>query len=119
MPPPTEAVQVEEPPVVMLEGEAEHDPEIAGTTLTVAAEVAEPPAPVQVRVYVVVDPGETATVPDGGATAPTPLMLAEVEFVQEYVSAELLPATIEVGFAESEAVGTALPACVAVAQVAS
>ena len=66
-----------------------------------------PPVPVTVRVYVVVDVGETIFDPFT-ATAPMPLSSdTEVAFVVDHVSVDELPLTIEVGLAENVAVGAA------------
>ncbi len=69
-----------------------------------------PPAPVQVRVYVVLLPGETDTVPPEAEILPAPLsILAEVLLVQEAVRLVELPAVMLAGEAERVAVGAADP----------
>lgn len=49
--------------------------------------------------------GETETVPDMALAVENPVPVHEVAFVEDQVSAELLPVTIEVGLAERVAVG--------------
>ncbi len=78
-------------------------------TVTVAVAVAEPPTPVHVSVYVVEELGETELVPAVASTVPTLLsMEADVALVQECVSADVAPAEIDAGNAESVAVGVAV-----------
>lgn len=50
--------------------------------------------------------GETDVVPLVADTVPTEDMEAEVAFVQECVSADALPVTMEVGLAVKDAVGS-------------
>jgi len=78
-----------------------------GTTVTVACSVCVPPGPVRVSVYVVVDEGETLTLPPpGGVTPPTPLsIVAPVALLPDHVSVEELPTPIVAGDAENEPVG--------------
>ena len=86
VPPDAVAVQVADCPAVVLVGETEHEAVRVGVTVTVAVAEEAPAAFVQVRVYVVDDPGETETVPDvGSERAGAPLsMEAEVaELVHE------------------------------------
>ena|SRR5271157_6103537 len=81
-------------------------------TVTVALATGEvPPAPVQVMEYVVVTVGETDVepeVPDAVKLVPEQL----VALVLLHVSVDDCPLVMEVGFAESVAVGTGFPACV-------
>lgn len=81
----------------------------AGRIVTVAPQVAEPPAPVTVPVYVVVVTGETDVEPDAvGVTVPMLLlMLKLVAFVVVHESEDELPLAIEVGVAVSVQVGAA------------
>lgn len=74
-------------------------------TVTMAAAVAVPPAPMTVMLYVVVCCGVTIIVPDG-CTAPIPLSIcAEVALVEDHVSVALCPAFTVVGLAENVTVG--------------
>jgi len=75
-------------------------------TVTVTCFVVVPPAPVAVSVYVVVAVGETTMDPFTG-WLPIPLSIDTlVAFVVDHVSVEDWPATIDVGLAEKDAVGT-------------
>jgi hypothetical protein len=78
---------------------------VLAPTLTVAAAVADPPAPVAVIVYVVVAVGLTDLVPDV-PTAPIPLsIVTEVAFVLDQVNVDDCPEVMVVGLADSVTVG--------------
>jgi hypothetical protein len=78
---------------------------MAAATVMVTGEVAVVVEPEQVSVYVVVTAGETEIpVVLEVATLPMPLsILHDVALVDVHVSVEDAPATIEIGFAESNA----------------
>ena len=84
----------------MLVGLAVKVPVGGGTIVTVAcaAEVFEPPGPVSARVYVVVDDGETLSVPE--VASDVPLMVALVAFEVDQDSVEVPPAAIDAGLAD-------------------
>ena len=88
----------------------------AGVTVTVAARVIVPPAPVIVAVYVVVVVGDTdREPPETGVTDPMPWSMEMlVAFPVAHVSVDELPETIDVGLADSEPVGTGVTVTVAV-----
>src|ERR1700733_10598049 len=70
--------RVELPPEETELGEAEMDTVGVGgrVTVTEAEEAADPPAPVQVRVYVVLVEGDTVVVPpEAGERVPTPWLM--------------------------------------------
>ena len=70
-----------------------------GATATVTCEVAVPPVPLQLSVYVVLLVGDTLRVPDV-LTEPTPeLMVQEEAFSEDQVSVLDWPEVIESGFA--------------------
>lgn len=75
--------------------------DVLAFTVTVLLDGEEvPPAPVQVKVYVVVLVGETLCVPlVGSGPFQPPLAVHEVAFVLDQESVELLPAVIVAGFA--------------------
>jgi hypothetical protein len=78
---------------------------LAAVTVTVVVAVAVPPDPVAVSVYVVVEEGDTDTDPLV-LTVPTDGEIETVvEFVVDQFNDEELPAVIEEGDADSEAVG--------------
>ena len=81
----------------------------AGTrafTVTVTEREMEPPGPEQVRLYVVVEAGNTQFRPDVGCPPPQPPEAEQfVVFKDDQESCELFPAVIVDGFAEKESVG--------------
>src|SRR5689334_8122393 len=100
-------VSVEVPPAAICAGDAEKlTCGAAGAlTVTVAVAVFVPPAPLAVRVYVVVAAGITIAEPLS-ACAPTPLSIETlVAFVVVQVSVDDSPAVIDVGLALNEIVG--------------
>jgi hypothetical protein len=89
--------------------DGEHEPPPELPTVTVAVAEAEPPGPVAVRVYVVVDAGETVWLPEV-ATDPIPLsMETDVALLVLHVRVELPPEEIDVGLALKLIVGVGLP----------
>ena len=117
MPPALQATETDEPAVtrtgpscpftvMSARGAAE---QLAAVTVTVADgdAVQEPPAPVQVTLYVCVADGETETDPEVAPPVenPEPVQLDAFEGVQDTVADP--PATRLVGFAETEQVGPA------------
>jgi len=74
-------------------------------TVTVAAALAEPPAPVQETEYAVVCAGDTEVEPESVPPVEKPPPLQEVAFVEFQVSVDDWPAAIEIGFAVRDAVG--------------
>jgi hypothetical protein len=74
-------------------------------TVTVVVVVAEPPAPVHTREYIVVVAGETLSDPLGTPAVSKPLPIQLVASVLFQTSVEVAPAMMEAGFAESDAVG--------------
>jgi hypothetical protein len=77
---------------------------MATVTVSVAAQVAVPPAPWKVPVYVVVCPGETDCEPES-ATDPMDEIVPVVAFCDDQESVEVCPAVMELGEAEMEHVG--------------
>ena len=78
-------------------------------TVTTALALALPPLPVQVRAYVVVAVGETASDPLVACVPFQPLLaVQEVSFVLLQVRLELDPEAMVVGLAEIETVGVVL-----------
>src|ERR1051325_10588835 len=73
-------------------------------TVTVAAALAEPDAPVQLTEYAVVTVGATLVVPEIAPAVSKPPPVHESAFVEPQVSAEDWPAVIEVGLADRDAV---------------
>lgn len=102
-------VRVDELPLVRLEGLALNDTVGAGgvETVTVADWAAEPPAPVQVRVYFVV--AVSAGVGCEPAVASGPLQPPEavqaVALLDDQVNADVAPLLIVAGFAVSVTLG--------------
>ena len=97
---------VEDCPFVMVPGLAERVTvgAEAAVTVTVADWLADPPAPVHAREYVVVVPGETERDPE----VPVAVKLVpvqEVAFVELQLSVEDCPPVMVPGLAESETVG--------------
>ena len=75
-------------------------------TVTVALAVDDPPGPVAVSVYVVVDDGDTAMLPEVGCD-PMPLsIVTEVALLVLQFNVELCPAVMLAGLAEKLIVGT-------------
>lgn len=107
MPPEAEEFHVTTSPVETELGEAVHETASFGMTVTCVEHVAVPPGPVTVPAYVVLLDGETSFEPLAtGVTAPTPLSIENDEpFVVVHDKVDALPATIEVGLAESVQVG--------------
>ena len=101
-------VSVEELPVTMVVGAAVSVAVTPARMVTVAAAVAFPPAPVQVRWYVVVTVGETATFPDTAFPVVKSLLVQEVVLVEDHVSVEESPAAMLSGLAVRVAVGAML-----------
>jgi hypothetical protein len=91
----------------------EHAGAGAGVTVTVLLAEALPPLPVQVTLYEVVDWGETEIEPEVAPLVEKLLPVHEVALVDDQVRVEVPPADIEVGFADSVAVGGALQVKVA------
>ena len=88
-------------------GDAERVTVGAGTTVTVAFFVTEPPVPVQVTPYAVVESGFTVSVPEVAPPVekPDPLPVQEVVFAELQVRVDAPPEPTEVGDAERDAVG--------------
>ena len=105
MPPETVAPQVKALFTKPLSGETAQETESEGVTVRVFWQVAVPPSPVAVRVYVAVAEGVTEVEPSP-ATMPSPwsrdteLALAEVQ-----ESVEGSPARMDAGFASKVQVG--------------
>jgi hypothetical protein len=79
---------------------------VAGATSTVADELAEPPAPVQVNVYVELDVGDTANDPDvARVPLQPPVAVQDVALVELQVRVEDCPAIMLEGDALSDTVG--------------
>lgn len=83
--------------------------EDAADTVTVLDALPEPPVPVQVTVYVVVEPGETEFEPEVAVPLPK-FFEQEVAFVEDQVRVEEPPLVIEVGEAFKVTVGAGMEA---------
>lgn len=98
-------VRVDDPPLIMLEGDAEKEATAAAPTVTVTYCTAlEPPGPVQLTEYVVVVEGDTVTEPEVAPPVAKFALEQEVALEEVHVSSELSPEFIIVGDAESVAV---------------
>ena len=81
-------------------------PEVPEVTLTVTDFETLPPAPLHVRVYVVLAAGETLCVPDTAFAPVQPFdAVQEVAFVADQVSVEDWPLVIEAGDAVKVSAG--------------